>query len=71
MATRTGDAVVSGDAWAEFMAEHAEPLGYDLGGAFIPVPNTERAHRLYRVAAEMLGRDPGELVFGWKREGTP
>lgn len=62
---------MSGDAWPDFLAEHAEPIGYDLDGCFLPIPNAERAHRLYRTVAEMLGRDPGTLVFGWKRESTP
>ncbi len=62
---------MSGDDWEAFIAEHGEPIGYDLGEVFVPVPNTERAHRAWREAAEMLGRDPGALVYGWKREVQP
>lgn len=57
-------------AWQAFTAEHAEIIGYDLNGAFMPVkPGNARAQALAEETAARLGQRITP-IYGWKEDRT-
>jgi hypothetical protein len=53
--------------WAEFVQAHGEIIGYDLGGAFMPIkPGDNRAIRIYDEVSARFPHYAAVPVYGPK-----